>query len=206
MPIVIQGDEFFRNATLNALALICPCYSFPSTDNPVNGATHVTFQDFQVGPDCCCYCGRRAGCNLVADLANSTGTTQIQVSAWSNTFANGIVNWANLRATGPLNSRGDFLRPPSVALARALVEALDHQNGTVATGDTAGIPNDKLNAVRGENQIRLEMGEPIRVRWRGIVVPNPTRRYLDNSARLGDCNCGWLARFACWFRRVFGNG
>jgi hypothetical protein len=179
--IVIEGDNDFKRAVLDALMQISPCYIYTLVQCRVQLQSPADFDAF-----CRCYCQHLAGTNLICDLGLSTRTTTIKKTKGGNSHQNGCVKWNPDRRQGGRNADGNRDRPPKIGLAHELIHAKHTHCGTRGAGSQGGISNEEINTCRGENQIRGECGQPKRTHYGDNEIPNNCDENLDDSNRT-DC-------------------
>jgi hypothetical protein len=181
-------DFAFRGQVIAALSELCPCHTiFVDAGGTIQAVpfkgTHDQF--------CRCYCSHRASCNLIADLVSSVNVYSILPAGGGNSYTQGnrTVNWNPNRRQGGRNTRGDTNRPTSIGLGHELIHAVHHDKGRL--GPTRR--QEEHNTVRGENQLRDEMGEPDRTHYGPGGVPNRNQQDIDERERYSCC-CNLLCR------------
>ena len=173
MSLTVEVTAEFTKLVQAALSEMCGCQSV-AVDTVTGKVT--------VGPmTCSCYCDHKAGCNLLADLVNDPRTIAIKLSEYSSGYDAGVVWWYTRDVDfGDLDVCGDTLELASIQLAHELVHArLDSTN--------------EDDAVRGENQVRLERCLPMRTEYVNETVADFRVGVLDASNRaVYKCKCGFL--------------
>ena len=173
LTVEVTTDGVFTNLVQDALAEICGCQSVAV--DPITGKVTT-------GPmACACYCDHRAGCNLLSDLVNDPRVISIKFSEYSSGYDTGVVWWYTRDVDfGDLDVCGGTLEQASIQLAHELVHArLDSTN--------------EDDAVRGENQIRMERCLPMRKEYVSETVADFRVGVLDASNRkVNRCKCGFL--------------
>lgn len=170
-----------------ALSELCPCdIFFAGAGGVINRAPRSTGDRY-----CKCYCGHRAGCNLISGLINSATSYHIIITGGGNGYhpPTNTISWNPNRAMGGRNSRGDNRRPTSIGLGHELVHAVHDDSGTL--GATRAVEED--NTVRAENQLRDEIGETDRTHYGRRRVRNRNQPNIDGSDRM-NCGCGIFRR------------
>jgi len=185
---VDPADADFQADALAALQAISPCWIYTITpQGQVQIQSPADFEEF-----CRCFKQHKAGTNLIADLALLPGKTKIEPSGDGNSYdpEDNVAGFDSDSMQGGVNADGNRDRPPAVGLAHELIHALHDRNGTIDLDGsrTDGILDEEITTVRGENQIRGELGEPMRTQYGGNDVPNHTDDSLDESNRY-DCPC-----------------
>lgn len=182
--VKVTPDGAFAMQVQTALMEMCGCQSV--VVDPITGQVTIGVMS------CTCYCDHRAGCNLLTDLVNDARTIPIYLSEVGSGWKNGAVWWYPREEDfNDPDVCGGTKIPASILLAHELVHArLDS--------------NNEDDAVRGENQIRLERCMPMRMEY-GHVVPDFRVGILDASNRPEyGCNCRfWRGGFLATARRVW---
>jgi hypothetical protein len=205
----VVGDDGFRQDVETALDEICPCSMIS-----VDGGTAVSGdQEWSVigtaPPDCACYCKHRIACNLLQDVIGNDQVTWIRSSKGGNGYDwdSHTVYW-NLEApklpSEYYEGATGYTDDSSLRLAHELVHALRDGNDPAAG---YGDPEEFI-AVRGTNQIRKEMGHPLRTHYttdKAVLGYDVGISDMDPWDRQG-CSCGckdWLDTLLNWIVLVF---
>jgi hypothetical protein len=132
---------------------------------------------------CGCYCDHRAGCNMVADLVNTTRAILIQYSAGDSGYSKNRIWWSTSdKDFGDRDVCGSRKIPAWLQLAHELVHARLESS-----------LNNETNAIRGENQVRLEWCIAMRAEYKNVTVPDFRDGILDNGNRPEyGCDCGFF--------------
>jgi hypothetical protein len=192
MTLTVEVTAEFTKLVQAALAEMCGCQSVavdPGTGRVI------------VGPmTCSCYCDHKAGCNLLSDLMTDPREIPIQFSEYSSGYDAGVVWWYTRNVDfGDLDVCGGTLELASIQLAHELVHArLDSTN--------------EDDAVRGENQVRMERCLPMRMEYINETVADFRVGVLDASNRPEygcECSvlrgglCPSLKRWVCVFHSMY---
>lgn len=191
MTLIVDGNRQFRAATLRALQSICPCFIYELADNG-----EVLLQSSQNHDKFCkCYCVHLAGCNLMTDLTGSRNTVKIKRTTRGAKYKyrrkRRRVSWnPNATPNAGIGKGKKAATPPEIVLGHELIHAHHHNEGTLSKGRTNDIPNEEINTVRGENQLRAEHRPPLpeRKTYGRRRVPSPGTPDLDTTDRY-DCKC-----------------
>ena len=175
LTVEVTPDGTFTTLVQDALRMICPCQSVAV--NPATGAVSISAMA------CLCYCDHRAGCNMLADLVNDSRPILIEYSSGSSGYKDNEVWWATHDVDfGDRDVCGNTLIPAWLQLAHELVHA--RLNSTI---------NNEDEAVRGENQVRLERCIPMREQYKNETVPEFREGVLDDSNRPEyGCDCSFF--------------
>lgn len=191
MTIRVRGSSDFRKVALTAFDEIGPCDQ------------RAFIADGQVqtvlGNDCQCLCSHPAGSNLLRDLDSWNQTLTIKPSAVGSgssfyNYNDNYIIWdsQDYEMNSDHDMCGGVATTPSIMLAHEMVHALHDKLNTLQLADPQ---EEEFAAVRGENQVRLELCWPPRIEY-GDPVPNYN---LPDISTIGPtpCNCGssWTSFF-----------
>ncbi|MGH7502511.1 MAG: hypothetical protein ACREL7_12230 [Longimicrobiales bacterium] len=167
MTLIVAGDPEFKASVTEALTLICPARVFRLDEPGTVGAAHA------VG-FCSFYCAHTAGCNLIKDIRQANVTYRIEVSLGnSQTNPNlDIVFWNPDGTLSGIDDEGGKLTLPGVILAHELVHAFI---------DISNLPRSEAFAVRGENQVRKDLGLPLRLTHSNTPIQDHDKPVLDRK-------------------------
>lgn len=182
MSLTVEtADSSFIRLVQDALTELCGCQSVA-----VDAVTGIV----STGPMmCACYCDHPAGCNLLTDLVLDARAVTIVYSASSSGYNNNdnVVSWYPHDETsfGDKDTCGGTRIIASIMLGHELVHArLASYN--------------ENQAVRGENQIRMERCMPMRTEYSLTPVPDFRVGVLDASIRPeSGCGCFVLRGGLC---------
>ena len=180
LTVEVTSDGSFANLVQNALRQMCGCQSV--VVDAMSGKVST-------GPmSCGCYCDHRAGCNLLTDLVNDPRAITIWFSASSSGYDNNEVWWYTHDVDfGDSDVCGGTIISASILLAHELVHAL-----------LDSYTEDE--AVRGENQIRMERCMAMRKEYAGYAVADFRVGVLDASNRPAyACKCSVFRGGICAF-------
>jgi hypothetical protein len=189
-----------RDQVIGYLKRICPCFEYETGkyenvkigDEKKKYARLTAYKNIDNDQFCDCYCAHMAGCNLIFNLINHKGKIAIRKNS---TLGEGS-KYEPTQKTVEINkwkrrdidtNKGKKRAKPYLKFAHELIHALDDLEGRLDLSD--GKRQEEENAVRGSNQIRKELGFNYhRTTHDGQNVPQPTRKYLDESDKFG-CKC-----------------